>query len=329
MVLLECMLVSPSNGEVDYGPIVSACQFVLTSIVAAIPLLDFSSSDLWKRGFLKPTHLPRRKLLIVVIMYFIVSNLNNAAWKYGLSVPVHTMFRSSGTVVSLAVGYFFGGKKYTRGQVMSCVLMSIGILMVVAQAELILGPEVGKSEYHGTWRLHCFGISQLFIACVLSAFMGLYTENLFKVYGRHWKESFFYLHFFSLPLFLIYSLTIKEGLREIWASLPSTFLFDKLGWRVPLKSILLFVNAISQVVCARGVNKLTSVGTALTITVVLLVRKFVSLIISSIIFGNTFNAWGIAGSLILVFGSIQYALYSIKAQDERSKKESAGDLKIS
>ena len=44
---------------------------------------------------------------------------------------------------------------------------------------------------------------------------------------------------------------------------------------------------------------------ALTVTVVLLVRKFVSLILSVIFYGNTMSTLGMIGSII-VFGSAAY-----------------------
>lgn len=328
VLLLECMLAAPSkNNEVDYGPVVSVCQFLLTSIVGAIPLLEFSA-DLWRRGFLKTSHLPRHKLLVVVLMYFVVSILNNSAWKYGLSVPVHTMFRSSGTVISLVVGYLFSGKKYSMGQVMSCLLMTAGILMVVAQAELSNYFKDNSSDPQSTWRRHSLGISLLFIASVISAFMGLYTENLFRRYGHHWKESFFYLHLFSLPLFLLYTQPISTGVQEIWTSPPNVLLLEKFNWNVPLQTILLLVNAVTQVICSRGVNKLTSSRTALSVTVVLLARKFLSLLISSWIYGNTLSALGIFGAVLLVWGSTQYTLCSTRVQDELSRKQNTSDLKI-
>lgn len=316
--LLESLLAAPSDTGVDYGPVVTACQYLLTSAISVVPLLDYSEG-LWRRGFLQEPRLPRRKLAVVVLMYFAVSVLNNAAWKYDLSVPVHTMFRSSGTVVLLAVGYLFGGKLYSKGQVVSCIVMTTGILMVVAQKHA--GPatkdaETGKGIVGA--HLYFWGVFMLFVSSIILAFMGLYTENMFRRHGRHWKESLFYLHFYGLPLFLIYSRTIRDGCVAIWSSLPTYTVVPGLSWQILQQSLLLLVNAVTQMICVRGVNRLTSFASALTITVILSLRKFANLVISSIVFGNTFNWQSITGSILLVLGSIQYAIYSIK---EKNKKK--------
>lgn len=308
--LVEAIISTPSAEKVDYGPAITVFQFLFTAIFALPPLLDFSQG-LWRRGFLKPTRIPKNKVMIMVLMHFASSIANNAAWKYGVSVPVHSMFRSCGTVLSLTTGYLFGGKRYTSGQVLSCILMSVGILGVITQRTV---DSPNARETAGLDHVFMIGILLLFIGSILGTFLGLYTEKVFEKYGSHWQESLFFLHFFSLPLFLLYADLILLGLKSMLHSQQKLTIIKSVNLVAPRQLAFLLLNCTSQVICARGVNKLTSYSTALTISVVLMLRKFASLVISALFFGNRFNTRGLIGSAVLIAGSIQYAYSSSQAQ---------------
>lgn len=48
-------------------------------------------------------------------MFFAVNLLNNYAFGYNISVPVHIILRSGGSVMTMLVGYLWG-KRYTKVQ---------------------------------------------------------------------------------------------------------------------------------------------------------------------------------------------------------------------
>lgn len=48
-------------------------------------------------------------------MFFAVNMLNNFAFGYNISVPVHIILRSGGSVMTMIVGYLWG-KRYTSMQ---------------------------------------------------------------------------------------------------------------------------------------------------------------------------------------------------------------------
>lgn len=66
--------------------------------------------------------------------------------------------------------------------------------------------------------------------------------------------------------------------------------------------LLLLLNAATQVVCISGVNRLSAATSAVTVTVVLNIRKLVSFLLSCLIFGNKMDPLMATGAGI-VFAS--------------------------
>lgn len=66
--------------------------------------------------------------------------------------------------------------------------------------------------------------------------------------------------------------------------------------------LLLLLNSFTQIICITGVNRLSAQTTALTVTIVLNVRKLVSFLLSCFLFGNKLSTNMAIGALI-VFGS--------------------------
>ena len=54
--------------------------------------------------------------------------LNNFAFGYKISVPVHIILRSGGSVTTMLVGWIWG-KRYTRTQVFSIAVLTAGVVM--------------------------------------------------------------------------------------------------------------------------------------------------------------------------------------------------------
>lgn len=61
-------------------------------------------------------------------MFFGINMLNNWAFAYNISVPVHIILRSFGSVTTMGAG-FLRGKRYSPLQVFSVVLLTIGVLV--------------------------------------------------------------------------------------------------------------------------------------------------------------------------------------------------------
>lgn len=53
--------------------------------------------------------------------------LNNEAFGYSISVPVHIVLRSGGSIMTMIVGYALG-KRYRRNQVVAVLLITVGVV---------------------------------------------------------------------------------------------------------------------------------------------------------------------------------------------------------
>lgn len=304
-----------TNNQLSYslGSTITFGQFLVVTILSYFPNSDFKNSN-WKRLYLKHSKIPIWKWIIPVTLYFINSLLNNLVWKYNISIPLHIVFRSSGTVVTMIVGYLFGGKTYNYHQIMSSIIISLGtILATIPQGAKKEGSEISL-EVDANFIL---GIAMLFVACILGAFMGLYNEDLYQAYGNQWQEGLFYSHLLSLPLFLVVSKTIyQEFLIILYDKNQTIQLFP--GLILSKQLVNLIINVFTQFMCIKGVNMLAGRTSALTVSIVLLVRKFISLIISILWYDNDFSKQTIIGT-IAVFGGVAY--YSISSIKRKIKKE--------
>lgn len=294
----------------DMGSLVTFCQFVMVAIVSSYPLIDRQQS--WRRLYLRRNRIPFHKLMINMAIFFVVSVLNNSVWRFGLSVPIHIMFRSSSTVITMVVGYLFGGKRYNRDQIISCVLVTIGAIIAIS---LRNADPIQFLMESVNWRFS-FGILVLSTASILGAFLGIYTENLYAKYGNHWQEMLFYLHLLGIPLFGVLGKSIFHDFKTVWSAGPRITVLKNASISILEPLAYLLLNCISQVICARGVNYLGGIASSLTVTTVLLVRKFVSLALSAYVFENHFSFQGYVGAAILVVGTL---LYSWATFQPRSK----------
>ncbi|KAL6449902.1 YEA4 UDP-N-acetylglucosamine transporter YEA4 [Candida maltosa Xu316] len=295
--VLEHLISSNTNSDYSLGTLITFSQFLFTSLLS----IPFNSN-----GFIRPK-IPIHKWVLPVTLYFITSLLNNLVWQYNITIPTHIIFRSSGTVITMVVGYLFGGKRYNKHQIMSSIIITIGTIRATI-------PEGNSSNIDTNFII---GISILFFACVLSAFMGLYSEQIYRTYGNQWSESLFYNHFLALPLFIFVSGTIYQELKVVFGS----ELIDLKVFMIPKLVLSLFMNVVTQYLCSKGVNMLAGSTSALTVTVVLLVRKFISLLLSVVWYGNAMSTSTIFGSIAVFGGAAYYSLSGISNSSKTIKKK--------
>ena len=61
-------------------------------------------------------------------MFFAVNMLNNWAFAFQISVPVHIILRSFGSVTTMGAGWMIG-KRYSQLQVFSVLVLSVGVVI--------------------------------------------------------------------------------------------------------------------------------------------------------------------------------------------------------
>ena len=173
----------------------------------------------------------------------------------------------------------------------------------------------------------------------MSAFMGLYVQNIYAEYGAHWQENLFYSHFLSLPLFLPFISTLSQQFNIMRSSPPLAVSATNMKFfrqtssdpfsgsavqvllSMPEKLLYLLLNVLTQYACIRGVNLLAARSTALGVTVVLNIRKLVSLLASIWLFGNNLPVGVIVGAAVVFTGAGVYALGGNKPQESKQRDE--------
>jgi hypothetical protein len=184
------------------------------------------------------------------------------------------------------------------------------------------------------------GLTILLVAQFLSAYMGSYTEDTYATFAASWTENLFYTHLLSMPLFLPLAGSLRRQYESLAATprvdvrqyvlgglqdkgggggdgdappAPLALLLgeDRRLWLLPMLTffdtmpqglLFLVTNAVTQLVCISGVNLLCAKSSAVTVTVVLNIRKLVSFMLSTVIFGHQLDARMVLGAT-LVFGS--------------------------
>ncbi|SMN19998.1 similar to Saccharomyces cerevisiae YEL004W YEA4 Uridine diphosphate-N-acetylglucosamine (UDP-GlcNAc) transporter required for cell wall chitin synthesis [Maudiozyma saulgeensis] len=299
-------LIKENNSNV--GILVTFTQFLFITLTLLPGFVSFESGMVR----LKPLNVPLKVYIWSVILFYTSSSTNNSVFKYKISIPLHIVFRCFSTVITMIVSWLVNKKRYSRLQVIAACLLTIGAIItsLYQDHEFSLEPILSwwktrqdismktNSEYDTTFLL---GICLLVISSISSALLSVYNEWTYKTYGKHWQENLFYTHFLSLPIFMIKDGNhIMTGYRQLTRS----------GSKVGRSHVLLFSNIITQNICIRGVNILASHTNALTLSVILTVRKFVSLLLSVVIYKNILSYTSYVGVATVFFGTLLYILGS-------------------
>ncbi|XP_023811450.1 UDP-xylose and UDP-N-acetylglucosamine transporter isoform X2 [Oryzias latipes] len=288
------------------GNLVTFAQFLFIALEGFIFETNFGR---------KKAVIPIRNYMIMVTMFFTVSVVNNYALNFNIAMPLHMIFRSGSLIANMILGVIILKKRYSTGKYLSIALVSAGIFIcTIMSAKQVSASSEGSEEESFSVFVHwLIGIAMLTFALLMSARMGIFQETLYKQYGKHPKEALFYNHCLPLPGFLLLSTDIYNYCNHFSQSTP--VLVPVVGLTVPIMWIYLLINVITQYVCIRGVFVLTTECTSLTVTLVVTLRKFLSLIFSIIYFQNPFTAWHWLGTFVVFVGTLLYTevLSSIQA----------------
>ncbi|KAL1865484.1 AMP deaminase [Diaporthe australafricana] len=308
------------------GTLLTFVQFLFVAVTGYISQFDETRPPL----FIRPNKVPIRRWLINIVLFFSINTLNNHAFSYDISVPVHIILRSGGSITTMIAGSIWG-KRYSRIQFTAVMLLTVGVITAAwsdAQTKKTTEEKAGSTQSFNT------GLAILFAAQVASAIMGLYTEDTYRKYGPQWKENLFYSHLLSLPLFIPFMPSMWRQYNKLASSAPlplpiaGIFGFEKLPDAfqrgidriyIPSQLFYLAMNVLTQYACIRGVNLLAAASTALTVTIVLNIRKLVSLLLSIWLFGNQLATGTLFGACIVFFAGGLYSLDSGKKVSPRPR----------
>uniref|UniRef100_A0A3Q1BQA8 Solute carrier family 35 member B4 n=1 Tax=Amphiprion ocellaris TaxID=80972 RepID=A0A3Q1BQA8_AMPOC len=260
------------------GNIVTFAQFLFIALEGFIFETKF--------GRKKPA-IPVSNYVIMVTMFFTVSVINNYALNFNIAMPLHMIFRSGSLIANMILGIIILKKRYSASKYLSIALVSAGIFICTIMSAKQVNVSSEGSEDQGFYAFirWLIGIAMLTFALLMSARMGIFQETLYKQYGKHSKEALFYNHCLPLPGFLLLASDIYNHCIH----------FSQSNFNFPFRYV-----------CIRGVFILTTECASLTVTLVVTLRKFLSLIFSIIYFQNPFTAWHWVGTAVVFLGTLLY-----------------------
>nr|CAD7456062.1 unnamed protein product [Timema tahoe] len=258
------------------GNLITFSQFIFIALEGFIFTSKFGTQKprigLWDYG-------------ILVSMFFIANLCNNYAFNFNIPMPLHMIFRAGSLIANMIMGIVILKKKYAFSKYLSVFMISAGIVICT----FVSGQDVVR-------------IVLLTVALFVSARMGIYQEVLYAKYGKHPREALFYTHLLPLPGFLIWYQSIVEHAGFLAQSEP--FAIPILGFGLPKLYIYLICNVLTQYICINSVYVLTTECSSLTVTLVVTLRKFVSLLFSIIYFKNDFTLLHWTGTLLVFVGTL-------------------------
>ena len=235
-------------------------------------------------------------------------------------MPLNLIFKSGSLIANMMLGILILKRRYKRSNYIAGGLSTIGIALCTIASAGDVKSSSDKSQFF-SWLC---GILLLTFSLLASARMGIFQETMSKVYGKHVRESMFYVHALPIPGFFLLYKDIADHAAIFSASHPIHLLNGMLV--VPKLWLYLFLNATTQYIVARSVFTLTTETTSLVVTLVITLRKFLSLLISIYYFSNPFTRFHWIGTCLVFTGTFIFCeLISIDAlvekKDDRQHQE--------
>jgi UDP-xylose/UDP-N-acetylglucosamine transporter B4 len=153
------------------------------------------------------------------------------------------------------------------------------------------------------------GIIMLTAGQIMAGLLGNLQQYGYKHYGKDYRENMFYSHVLSLPFFIFMTQDISDSISIFSAK--------------PVLWIYLILNILTQYFCISGVYRLTMTLGTLTTTLVITVRKFVSLLISLYYFNNSFTTLHWIATVMVFGGSIAFSL----VEEPKKKQDTTSTVK--
>lgn len=363
------------------GTLITATQFLLIALYKLPGQLTFTTvsppdppplqptqTHLLPR--LKPRKIPLFEWVQYALQFVAINTLNNAAFGYKISLPLHIILRSAGPVASMLVGWAWTSRRYSRQKIAAVGLLSVGVVIAALSDSGAVSTSHSPSKRDNSTlssyeesvmdavaqtgdtrsSRQTMGFVLLSLALVLSATMGIWCDRLYTKYGREAAiadEQLFYSHILALPFFLAQWTALKaEYLSLAYSaaskhSASSGFLSSIVD--ISIQSLprilktrllttyrdlpqfipLLLGNGATQIACISGVHHLSTQTSALTVSIVLNIRKLVSLLLSIWLFGNKLSLGVMIGAILVFAGG---GLYSVPERIKPFKPSSARDL---
>ncbi|CAE7293415.1 slc35b4 [Symbiodinium sp. CCMP2456] len=144
---------------------------------------------------------------------------------------------------------------------------------------------------------------------LLQGFLGHVQSSYYKIYkdlapkNELCDEFLFTSHVAALLPLLCLKDDIMAAARAAMASEPVPYL----PFHFPGQILWLLVNNVSQTICLKGVFRTSATVTPLALTIILSVRKFLSVVVSIVLFSNPWTAQHSAATVLIFGGAFAYS----------------------
>lgn len=285
-------------------------------------------------GFLTTMQCGKRKLQVpfkeyfkMVLMFFIVSVANNYALNFNIALPLHMVFRAGSLFANMVLGILILKKQYNFFKYVSVAMISFGICACTFASAKQFGDEILDSSSSTMMDAIWWGVGifLLTFALFMSARMGIMQEVLYKKYGKHPREALFFTHALPLPGFLLlfHDISNHIAIANLSEPLELTILSAMpIIHFLPRIWVYLICNVLTQSICINAVFVLTTECSSLTVTLVVTLRKFVSLLFSIWFFQNPFTLIHWIGTALVFVGTGLFSFDFPTLLRERSKTKS-------
>ncbi|KAH8332497.1 hypothetical protein KR074_004294 [Drosophila pseudoananassae] len=241
---------------------------------------------------------------LLVLMFFITSVCNNYVFEFNVPMTLHMIIRGGSLISNMCLGTLILKRSYRISQYVAVVMISVGIFVCTYfSSRDVAGKREHATEADIFWWV--VGVVLLVVALFISSYMGITQELLYRKHGKCAREALYYTHLLPLPAFLL----MHENIRTHWllAFEGDSLRLPVLDIAVPLVLVFLVGNVLAQHLCISSVYTLTTECTSLTVTLILTLRKFISLVFSIIYFTNPFTLYHWMGTLLVFLGTLLFA----------------------
>jgi len=273
------------------GNLITAAQFAFIALEGFV----FTS-----RFGLAKRVISLRDYALLVAMFFLTSVCNNYVFEFNVPMTLHMIIRGGSLISNMCLGTLILKRSYRLSQYISVVMISVGIFICTYFSSPDLGAE---EDLDSTAKADVFwwlvGVLLLVLALFVSSYMGVTQELLYRRHGKCAREALYYTHLLPLPAFLL----MQDNIRTHWllALAGESYQLPLLGVAVPLILLYLIGNVLAQHLCISSVYTLTTECSSLTVTLILTLRKFISLVFSIIYFRNPFTLYHWLGTVLVSF----------------------------
>lgn len=298
------------KGDSTAGPFLNATEFLVVLVQCTPGRREAGSLQL------RPLHATRLSHVQHAVLWVLMSTLANYAFAFNISVPIHTLFRSCNVIASVILGWLLFGQRYSIRQLVCVCAITVGIFCgSIGDAKAVTGatactdcsPQAGgtaSAQSSSDLAIWGTGIAILILCTMIQAILGHLQATFYKRFEEKASknaladEFLFTAHVASLAMIVALWKDIAHSAQLAIATPPLSDLFP-----LPRRIAWLVLNNVSQLVCIKGVFRLSAHYSPLTVNITLSVRKFLSVLFSIVWFGN---AWTKLHSVatVAIFGGV-------------------------